>query len=71
MGVERSVTRWYALHQVLTDEIERLEASIARPPTAQRDDAGASDDREALSKQLAEARERLRLLGPCPRPMMG
>jgi hypothetical protein len=68
MGVERAVTRWHALHQVLSEEIERLEA--AQPPIAQQDDAEASEV-EAHNKQLAEARERLRLLGPCPKPMMG
>ncbi len=70
MGVERAVTRWYALHQVLSEEIERLEA--AQPSVAQQDDVGASEGEAALhNKQLAEARERLRLLGPCPKPMMG
>jgi hypothetical protein len=69
VGVERAVTRWYVLHQVLSDEIERLEASIAL--TSQEEDAAASNEGAALHKQLGEAQERLRLLGPCPRPMMG
>ncbi len=67
VGVERAVTRWYVLHQVLSDEIERLEASIAH--SSQEEDAAESN--ESLHKQLGEAQERLRLLGPCPRPMMG
>ncbi len=69
MGVERAVTRWYVLHQVLSNEIERLEASIAL--SSQQEDATVSNERVVLHKQLGEAQERLRLLGPCPRPMMG
>jgi hypothetical protein len=69
VGVERAVTRWYVLHQVLSDEVERLEASIAL--SSQQEDAAASHEKAALHKHLREARERLRLLGPCPRPMMG
>ncbi len=67
MGVERAVTRWYVLHQTLSAEIERLEAALS----SQQEDAVASNERGALHKQLGEAQERLRLLGPCPRPMMG
>jgi hypothetical protein len=70
VGVERAVTRWYVLHQMLSEEIERLEASIALPSDEQ-EDATASNERAAMQKQLGEAQVRLRLLGPCPRPMMG
>ncbi|HEV2655558.1 MAG TPA: hypothetical protein VGT82_11385 [Ktedonobacteraceae bacterium] len=69
MGVERAVTRWYVLHQVLSDEIERLEASINL--SSQQEEVAVPDERVALHKQLGEVQERLRLLGPCPRPMMG
>jgi hypothetical protein len=75
VGVERAVTRWYALHQSLVAEITRLEAKLAEALSAQQDDASATGDEavsvEALREQLARAQERLRLLGPCPRPMMG
>jgi hypothetical protein len=69
VGVERAVTRWYVLHQVLSDEIERLEASIAL--SSQQEEAATSNERAALHKQLGGAQEGLRLLGPCPKPMMG
>lgn len=76
MGVERAVTRWYALCQVLVEEIARLEAQIAQPSVPDQEDACPTGDGEvvsveALHEQLARARERLRLLGPCPKPMMG
>ena len=74
MGVERAVTRWYALRQVLVEEIARLEAQLTSVPD--QEDACPTGDGEAVSvealhEQLARARERLRLLGPCPKPMMG
>ena len=69
MGVERAVTRWYALRQVLDEEMKRLEADIAQSSSPQRE-AGL-DETETLQRKLSEAQERLRLLGPCPRPMMG
>jgi hypothetical protein len=67
VGVERAVTRWYVLHQVLSDEIERLESALS----SQQEEAAASNERATLHKQLGEAQDRLRLLGPCPKPMMG
>ncbi len=74
MGVERAVTRWYALRQVLVEEIARLEAQLTSVPD-QENACPTGDDEvvsvEALHEQLARARERLRLLGPCPKPMMG
>jgi hypothetical protein len=74
VGVERAVTRWYALRQVLVEEIARLEAQLTSVPD-QEDACPAGDGEvvsvEALHEQLARARERLRLLGPCPKPMMG
>jgi hypothetical protein len=74
VGVERAVTRWYALRQVLVEEIARLEAQLTSVPD--QGDACPTGDGEAVSvealhEQLARARERLRLLGPCPKPMMG
>ncbi len=71
MGVERAVTRWYVLRQTLGEEIERLEVGIAQLSSAQQEDADTFNKDTDLQRQLAEAQERLRLLGPCPRPMMG
>jgi len=75
MGVERSVTRWYALRQLLAEEIVRLEATLAQPPDANQDTQGASAqetvDLLSLQEQLTNAQEKLRLLGSCPQPMMG
>jgi hypothetical protein len=67
MGVERAVTRWYALRQNIQQEIEALERQLETAPTE-----GQFNDVRARSEQhLAETRARLRALGPCPRPMMG
>ena len=73
MGVERAVTRWYVLRQALLEEIASLEAQLASA------EASNETDRDALSEQigadrasqLARAREKLRTLGSCPKPMMG
>ncbi|GHO91453.1 hypothetical protein KSF_015010 [Reticulibacter mediterranei] len=77
MGVERAVTRWYVQRQVILDEIALLEASLqtehelgeSGETNVVRADA-ASEYTASMSK-LAMAQERLRLLGPCPKPMMG
>lgn len=72
MGVERAVTRWYAIRQCLLDEIAALQAQLAQqqeqmpqntdgPPVAGTD----------ISRQLAEAQAKLHNLGPCPKVMMG
>jgi hypothetical protein len=69
MGVERAVTRWYLLRQSYKNEIESLEAKLAEmQKTGQ--EPGAKD-RMDVEKQLANAQVKLRVLGPCPRPMMG
>lgn len=67
MGVERAVTRWYALCQNIQQEIDtlrsRLEQSLeAGQPEQERADA---------ERQLVDARARLQALGPCPKAMMG
>ncbi len=67
MGVERAVTRWYVQRQLLLDEIILLETKIAPSST---DDGAISQQEETLQK-LAQAQEKLRVLGNCPRPMMG
>ncbi len=75
MGVERAVTRWYAQRQLLSEEIVRLEAKLAQPPDAnpeaQDTPAHEAVDLQSLQVELTKAREKLRLLGPCPQPMMG
>jgi hypothetical protein len=75
LGIERAVTRWYALRQSLWQEITRLEALVDQPPDASQETqdtvAPETVDLQSLQVQLAKAQERLRLLGPCPQPMMG
>jgi hypothetical protein len=84
VGVERAVTRWYALRQLLSEEIVRLEATLAQPlepleplepldANQEAQDAPAHEavDRQSLQVELSNAQEKLRLLGSCPQPMMG
>ena len=82
MGVERAVTRWYVQSQVLLDEIVALEATLiqmmsATPArvTEEADEAALNAplvaEKDALLLKLAETQEKLRRLGPCPKPMMG
>ncbi|MBV9614687.1 MAG: hypothetical protein JO031_04420 [Ktedonobacteraceae bacterium] len=75
MGVERTVTRWYAQRQSLMEEIVRLEAKIAQPPDVNQktQDTSAHEavDLQSWQEELAKAQKKLRLLGPCPQPMMG
>jgi len=68
MGVERAVTRWYVQRQIILDEIAELEAKLQpikenMPPPA--------EEQMALKRQIAEVQEKLRLMGSCPKPMMG
>lgn len=67
MGVERAVSRWYALRQPIQQEIDALQLQLEQlqaqePPARERAD---------VEQQLALAQARLRALGPCPKPMMG
>ena len=76
MGVERAVTRWYLLRQSILDEIATLEAKLARDTQAKekRQEPAGSNQQPVeadLKQQLADAQEKLRSLGPCPKPMMG
>ena len=75
MGVERAVTRWYAQRQLLLEEIVRLQAKFAQPPDANQEAQNAAMheavDLQSLQTELIRAQEKLRLLGPCPQPMMG
>ncbi|TMC18484.1 MAG: hypothetical protein E6J34_16995 [Chloroflexi bacterium] len=69
MGVERSVTRWYVLRDTLLYEIAGLEAQLASSQESV--DTATTEDNADVQQQLAKAQERLRTLGPCPKPMMG
>ena len=68
MGVERAVTRWYVQRQLLLDEIATLETQVA---SSADDDAMPSHVNGDVVQKLAQAQRKLRVLGSCPRPMMG
>jgi cell division septum initiation protein DivIVA len=74
MGVERSVTRWYAKRQLLLDQIAQLEAQLAAatPGEASEGQATAPSQQEVNQRveELARARQQLLLLGPCPKSAM-
>ncbi len=77
MGVERAVTRWYVRRQAILSEIALLEARLKADATLEeRQEAGqgtegANNEHNEVVAELARAREKLHLLGPCPKPMMG
>ena len=75
MGVERAVTRWYLQRQSILNEIATLEAKLARDRQTQEQKQGAGNSSEQVDaqirQQLANAQQKLRTLGPCPKPMMG
>ncbi|HTK10096.1 MAG TPA: hypothetical protein VL485_23180 [Ktedonobacteraceae bacterium] len=73
MGVERAVTRWYVLRQMLQSEIARLaekEEQLSGSGSEQTT-VVLDESRDAVHQQLVAAQERLKALGHCPRPMMG
>ncbi len=69
MGVERAVTRWYVQRQALLYEIAELEAKLQ--PLSGDVQQPKGQESAALKRQIAEALEKLRLMGSCPKPMMG
>jgi hypothetical protein len=75
MGIERSVTLWYLHRQILLNELALLEAQLVQIHTAS--DSGAAQpetflpDRVEVKEQYERVQEKLRNLGPCPKPMMG
>ena len=77
MGVERAVTRWYVQRQLLLTEIETLSAKIGPAPSNVSEESIAEEvpldvvKMGEVAQQLARAQEKLHLLGPCPKPMMG
>lgn len=70
MGVERAVTRWYALRQHLTEQINVLETKLQQQNSVEHE-ASNSAERASREKELASLQARLQALGPCPKPMMG
>lgn len=72
MGVEHAVTRWYALRQLILNEITILEAQLAKMQAEQQEQGPAPEAQKLeVAEQLTAAQARLRALGPCPKPMMG
>ena len=75
MGVERAVTRWYLQRQSILNEIATLEAKLAKGTQTQEQKQGPDNNSEQVDaeirQQLANAQQKLRTLGPCPKPMMG
>jgi len=69
MGVERAVTRWYVQRQLILDEIAALEAKLQSARENMQPSAG--EEQGKLKRQIAEAQDKLRLMGSCPKPMMG
>ncbi|GHO76309.1 hypothetical protein KSD_40800 [Ktedonobacter sp. SOSP1-85] len=74
MGVERSVTRWYVERQMLLSEISALEAKLT-PGTSKEASANTESatpsQADEVAQQVSQAQQKLHLLGPCPKPMMG
>jgi hypothetical protein len=70
MGVERAVTRWYALRQNIADQIDILEAKLQQQDSVE-EASSNSAERVSKEKELASLQARLQALGPCPKPMMG
>ena len=83
MGIERSVTLWYLHRQMLLQELASLEAQLLQIRTAlcsgeAQSEVGVEAMEEGsyvppteIEHQYKRVQERLRNLGPCPRPMMG
>jgi hypothetical protein len=69
MGVERAVTRWNVQQQMLLYEIAALEAKLQLPHANTQQPE--SEAQATIKRQIAEAREKLRLAGSCPKAMMG
>ena len=70
MGVERAVTRWYALRQNIAEQINALEAKLQQQDSVEQA-SSSSTERASREKELISLRASLQALGPCPKPMMG
>lgn len=74
MGVERAVTRWYLQRQSILDEIATLKAKLVVDRQTQEQKPGGDNSEQVdaeIKQKLVKAQEKLRTLGPCPKPMMG
>lgn len=73
MGVERSVTRWYLQCQIILNELAQLEAQIVPLSDPASPAALPAETAVALERQqqVKRTQEKLKTLGPCPKPMMG
>ena len=83
MGIERSVTLWYLHRQTLLQELASLEAQLLQIHTALCSgeaqpevgvggvEVGSGAPPAEIEHQYKRVQERLRNLGPCPKPMMG
>ena len=81
MGIERTVTLWYLHRQILLNELALLEAQLVQiratsdsevaQPEAQKGVSPFPTECVEIEEQSKRVRERLRNLGPCPKPMMG
>lgn len=76
MGVERAVTRWYVQRQQLLEEITLLEGMLTATSISEQagEEVVEQEDAEkkpVIRQQLVAAQEKLHLLGPCPKAMMG
>lgn len=78
MGVERSVTRWHLQRQTVLYEITALEIKIAQLQHHDNVEAESTQVEDTprvnlaeLLQQLTTSQEKLKTLGPCPKPMMG
>ena len=71
MGVERAVTRWYLQRQLILSEIATLGAKLTLAQGQTLHESNTTQAAVDILQQLANAQEKLRILGSCPRPMMG
>jgi hypothetical protein len=81
MGIERTVTLWYLHRQILLNELALLEAQLVQIRATSEAEVAPSETRKGVSpfpaecveieEQYKKVQEKLRNLGPCPRPMMG
>jgi len=70
MGVERAVTRWFALRHNLAEQINVLEAKLQQQDSGEQASSNSAE-RVSREKELASLHAKLQALGPCPKPMMG
>jgi hypothetical protein len=67
MGVERAVTRWLVQRETLLSTENELQQQRSQLT----EDQALSPALVEIEEAIKKTQEQLRLLGPCPRPMMG